>query len=73
MTFKFIITVVLSICLIINVSGQGAYIPPEKPKLVIGIVVEQLRFDQLEKFRDRLCENGIRKLLNSRMLHIIIF
>jgi predicted AlkP superfamily pyrophosphatase or phosphodiesterase len=65
MTFKFIITVVLSICFIINVSGQGAYIPPEKPKLVIGIVVEQLRFDQLEKFRDRLCENGIRKLLNE--------
>jgi predicted AlkP superfamily pyrophosphatase or phosphodiesterase len=44
---------------------QGAYIPPDRPKLVIGIVVEQLRYDQLEKFRDRLGENGIRKMLNE--------
>jgi predicted AlkP superfamily pyrophosphatase or phosphodiesterase len=65
MNFKFIFTVVLFISLIINISGQGAYIPPEKPKLVIGIVVEQLRYDQLEKFRDRFGENGIRKLLNE--------
>jgi len=65
MTFKIIITVILFISLIINISGQGAYIPPEKPKLVIGIVVEQLRYDQLEKFRDRFGENGIRRLLNE--------
>lgn len=45
--------------------GQGAYLPPEKPKLVIGIIVEQLRYDQLEKFRNRFGENGIRKLLNE--------
>lgn len=51
--------------LFIRLSGQGAYIPPEKPKLVIGIVVEQLRYDQLEKFRDRIGENGIRRLLNE--------
>lgn len=49
----------------IRMSGQGAYIPPEKPKLVIGIVVEQLRYDQLEKFKDKFVENGIRKLLNE--------
>jgi predicted AlkP superfamily pyrophosphatase or phosphodiesterase len=65
MTFKIIFTVVLLISLIINISGQGAYIPPEKPKLVIGIVVEQLRYDQLEKFRDRFSENGMRRLLNE--------
>jgi predicted AlkP superfamily pyrophosphatase or phosphodiesterase len=45
--------------------GQSAYIPPEKPKLVIGIVVEQLRYDQIEKIRSRLGENGIRRLLNE--------
>jgi predicted AlkP superfamily pyrophosphatase or phosphodiesterase len=44
---------------------QGAYIPPDKPKLVVGIVVEQLRYDQLEKLRDRLGENGIRRMLNE--------
>lgn len=45
--------------------GQGAYLPPEKPRLVIGIVVEQLKYDQLEKFRDRLGENGIKRLINE--------
>jgi predicted AlkP superfamily pyrophosphatase or phosphodiesterase len=65
MTFKSIFSVAFFISMIINVSGQGPYIPPDKPKLVIGIVVEQLRYDQLEKFRARFSENGIRKLLNE--------
>jgi hypothetical protein len=50
---------------LIQASGQGAYIPPDKPKIVIGIVIEQMRYDLLEKFRDRLCENGIKRLLNE--------
>jgi hypothetical protein len=44
----------------LNLCGQGAYLPPDKPRLVIGIIVEQLRFDQLEKFRDRMSENRIK-------------
>ncbi|MBM3421562.1 MAG: alkaline phosphatase family protein, partial [Bacteroidetes bacterium] len=64
MRYLFSITVVL---LAATTSGysQGAYIPPEKPKLIVGIVVEQLRFDQLEKVRDNLLEGGIRKLMNE--------
>lgn len=46
-------------------EGQEAYIPPDKPKLVIGIIVEQLRFDQIERFRDRFSENGIKRLFNE--------
>jgi predicted AlkP superfamily pyrophosphatase or phosphodiesterase len=65
MKFKIYLTIVIFIVLIISVSGQGAYIPPEKPKLVIGIVVEQLRYDQLERLKDRLGDNGIRRLLNE--------
>jgi predicted AlkP superfamily pyrophosphatase or phosphodiesterase len=45
--------------------GQGAYIPPDKPRLIVGIIVEQLRYDQIERFRNRFGENGIRKLLNE--------
>ena len=48
-----------------DLSGQGAYLPPDKPRLVIGIVVEQLKYDQLEKFRDKLGENGIKRLINE--------
>jgi predicted AlkP superfamily pyrophosphatase or phosphodiesterase len=62
---KRLAAIILFISIIIKLSGQGAYLPPDKPKLVIGIVVEQLKFDQLEKFRDRLEENGIKRLLNE--------
>jgi predicted AlkP superfamily pyrophosphatase or phosphodiesterase len=51
--------------LFFDAKGQTAYIPPEKPKLVVGIVVEQLRYDHLEQYRNRLAENGIRLLLNE--------
>ncbi len=52
----------------LNIFGQGAYLPPDKPKLVVGIIVEQLRYDQLERFRDKLSENGIKRLLNEGTL-----
>ena len=57
--------IILLISVLIKLSGQGAYVPPDKPRLVIGIVVEQLKYDQLEKFRDRLGENGIKRLINE--------
>ena len=57
--------IILLISVIVKLSGQGAYLPPDKPRLVIGIVVEQLKYDQLEKFRDRLGDNGIKRLINE--------
>ena len=45
--------------------AQIAYIPPEKPKLIVEIIVEQLRYDQVEKLRDRFCDNGIRRMINE--------
>lgn len=56
---------ILLISVLSKSYGQGAYLPPDKPRLVVGIIVEQLKYDQLEKFRDRLGENGIRKLINE--------
>lgn len=61
---KYISVIIFSLILI-KISGQGAYLPPDKPKLVIGIVVEEMKYDQLEKFRDKLGENGIKKLINE--------
>ncbi len=63
--FKAIIIIYLGLLIGLKTSGQAAYLPPDKPKLVVGIIVEQLRYDQLEKFRNRLRENGIRRLLNE--------
>jgi predicted AlkP superfamily pyrophosphatase or phosphodiesterase len=59
----FTVVLILSVCM--SVAAQQAYLPPDKPKLVVGIIVEQMRFDQIEKFRDRMSENGIRRLINE--------
>jgi predicted AlkP superfamily pyrophosphatase or phosphodiesterase len=61
---RFIIIFFL-ILVFVKLHGQGAYLPPDKPKLVIGIVVEELNYNQLEKFHDKLSENGIKKLINE--------
>jgi predicted AlkP superfamily pyrophosphatase or phosphodiesterase len=46
-------------------NSQGAYIPPERPKLVIGIVIEQLRYDFIDKYWDMFSEGGFKKLINE--------
>jgi predicted AlkP superfamily pyrophosphatase or phosphodiesterase len=58
-------TLILLFLIFVKSSGQGAYLPPDKPRLVISIVVESLKFDQLERFRDKLGEDGIKKLINE--------
>ncbi|MGI6339185.1 MAG: alkaline phosphatase family protein [Bacteroidales bacterium] len=62
---KKLIVIFLVLNFFLRLSGQEAYLPPDKPKLVIGIVVEQLKFDQVEKFRDRFSGNGIKKLISE--------
>jgi predicted AlkP superfamily pyrophosphatase or phosphodiesterase len=63
--FRTCLTAIILIMSVSTGSGQTAYIPPDKPRLIIGIIVEQLKYDQLEKFRDRLGENGIKTLINE--------
>ena len=38
----------------------------EKPKLVIAIVVDQMRYDFLENLSDRYTENGFNRLINEQ-------
>ncbi|MFO7851890.1 MAG: alkaline phosphatase family protein [Bacteroidota bacterium] len=44
---------------------QNAYIPPEKPRLVIGIVIEQFRYDFIDKSWDMFSEGGFKRLINE--------
>jgi predicted AlkP superfamily pyrophosphatase or phosphodiesterase len=46
-------------------SAQSAYIPPEKPTLVIGIFVEQLRYDQLDRIWNILPEGGLKRMVGE--------
>jgi predicted AlkP superfamily pyrophosphatase or phosphodiesterase len=51
--------------------GQGAQRPPQKPaglsrpKLVVGIVVDQMRWDYLYRYYDRYGTDGFRRMLGE--------
>lgn len=38
---------------------------PSRPKLVVGIVVDQMRWDYLYRYQERYCEGGFKRLLNE--------
>ncbi len=42
-----------------------ALLASEKPKLVVGVVVDQMRWDYLYRYADRYSENGFKRLLND--------
>ena len=37
----------------------------KKPKLIIGIVVDQMRFDYIQRFWNNFSEEGFKKLINQ--------
>ncbi len=43
-------------------------VPDDKPRLVVGIVVEKMRYDYLTRMWDRFGENGFRRLVNEGTL-----
>lgn len=51
-----------------NIQAQNRKIPSEKPKIVIGIVVSQMRYDYVQRFWDKLEDNGIKLLINRGTL-----
>src|SRR5512133_2425720 len=49
-----------------TLNGQSSKkIPPEKPKLVIGIVVSQMRYDYLFRYWDKYSDEGFHKLIGQ--------
>ena len=36
-----------------------------KPRLVVGIMVDQMRWDYLERYRDRYCDGGFRRMMDE--------
>jgi len=49
----------------IAVFSQNPTVPSEKPKLIIGIVVSEMRYDYLNRYWDRLSEGGFKRLVNG--------
>ena len=40
-------------------------IVPQNPRLVVGIVVEQMRYDYIYRYWNKYCDSGFRKLINK--------
>ncbi len=56
----------LILSMVISFSGISTYAQQvERPKLVVGIVVDQMRWDYLYRFQDRYGSGGFRRLLNE--------
>lgn len=49
----------------ISFGQSNTRIPGEKPKLIIGIIVEQMRNDFIQKYWDKFGEGGFKRLLNE--------
>ncbi len=48
-----------------SVAQQSHRIPSENPKLIIGIVIEQMRNDYIYRFWDKFGEGGFKRLINE--------
>lgn len=60
--------ILIGICLFsvnIGYSQNSSKIPPEKPKLIVGIVVEQMRYDYLSRFWNQFGEGGFKRLVSE--------
>lgn len=51
--------------LILSVSYSSAQIVEERPKLIVGIVVDQMRYDYLTRFWDKFGDDGFKRLVNN--------
>lgn len=62
--------IILSICILAllhntSLSQQNRTIPSEKPKLIVEIVVSQMRFDYISRYWDKFTDNGFKLLVND--------
>jgi len=64
---NFILLFILSLTInsLFAQKTQTNTINPDKPKLVVGIVVDQMRFDYLTRFWDKFGNEGFKRLVNE--------
>src|SRR3954469_9350756 len=52
----------LALLLVVLTSSTTYAAPPARPKLVVAILVDQMRYDYLERFHDQYGAGGFRML-----------
>ena len=50
-------------CLSLTAAAQSRF--GEKPRLVVGIVVDQMRWDYLSRYYDKFTDDGFRRLIDK--------
>jgi predicted AlkP superfamily pyrophosphatase or phosphodiesterase len=63
MYYRFLILVALVQLQLYKLSAQK--IPSERPKLIVGIIIDQMRYDYIFRFWDKYENNGIKRLINE--------
>ncbi|WP_308591908.1 alkaline phosphatase family protein, partial [uncultured Prevotella sp.] len=56
---------VLSCCGIQAQGGKSASMTFQRPRLVVGIVIDQMRWDYLYRYQQRYTEGGFKRLLTE--------
>lgn len=49
-------------------SEATSYIPQNRPKLVVGIIVDQMRFEYISRFWNKFGDDGFKRLINNGTL-----
>ena len=53
------------LCLLVGFGAFAQNNKSQKPKLVVGVVVDQMRYDYLKRFDNKFGENGFKKLIRE--------
>ncbi|RAV30923.1 alkaline phosphatase PafA [Sinomicrobium soli] len=60
-----ITTAVLCVLSVIGSKAQSDQAPFSRPRLVVGIVVDQMRYDYITRFWDRYGDGGFKRMVNE--------
>lgn len=55
----------LAFALLLVLNGNLLQSQSDKPKLIVGVVIDQMRFDHLYKYQDRFSNGGFKRLLRE--------
>ena len=60
---RFFLALTMAVCFTVQLQAETAF--NERPKLVVGIVVDQMRWDYLGRYYDQLQSDGLKRLITK--------
>lgn len=63
--FPFAYSSLLLVLISSSISFAQPNIPPEKPKLIVQVVVSQMRYDYLQRYAEKFSEDGFKLLVDE--------